>query len=86
MVRTKAVLVVAVVDCDLDRHRSVYQTNDSGWDSDEVSVPPVRSASESARTTMSAHFLNQAVTVRKLMGECLDIISGNGIVFTRQHR
>ena len=48
MVSAKSILIIAIVDCDLDRHRCVYQTNDSGRDSDEVGVPAVRGTSESA--------------------------------------
>ncbi len=43
---TKAVLVVAIIDCDLDRDRRINETNDGGWHSDEVGVASVGSTSE----------------------------------------
>ena len=41
MVSPKAVLVVAVVDCNFDRDRSVNETNDSSGNADEVCVASV---------------------------------------------
>jgi hypothetical protein len=41
MVGTKAILVVAVVDGDLDGNRGIDQTNDSGGDSNVVCVAAV---------------------------------------------
>ena len=49
MVCTKPVLVVAIVDSNLDRHRSVYQTNDSSRHPDEVGVPAIGGTSEPDR-------------------------------------
>ena len=48
MVSTEAVLVIAIVDSNLNRHRCVYQTNDGGRDSDEIGVPAVSGTSEPA--------------------------------------
>ncbi len=50
MIGTQTVFVVAIVDRDLDRHRCVYQANDSGRDADEVGVSSVSGTSESRRT------------------------------------
>ena len=49
VIGTESILIVAIVDCYLDRHRSVYQANDSGRDSDEVGVPAIGGTSESAQ-------------------------------------
>lgn len=49
VVSTETVLVVAIVDGNLDRDRSIDQTNDGGWDADVVGVASVRSTSESMR-------------------------------------
>ena len=46
VVGTKTILIVAIVDSNLDRHRCVYQANDSRRHSDEVGVPAVRGTSE----------------------------------------
>ena len=48
MVCTKAILVIAIIDGNLDRHRGVYQTNDSGRHSDEIGVPAICGTSEPA--------------------------------------
>lgn len=75
MVSPKSVLVVSVVDGDLDRDRSINQTDDSSRDSNEVGVPAIGRTSKSGMRETSAtmriyqHF-------KRLMGECLDIISG----------
>lgn len=47
MIGTKSILIVAIVDNHFDRHRCVYQTNDSDRNSDEVGVPAVSGTSES---------------------------------------
>ncbi len=44
MVGTQAVLVVAIVDSDLDRHRSIDQSNDCCWNADEVGISAVGGA------------------------------------------
>lgn len=49
VVGTETVLVVAIVDGNLDRDRSIDQTNNGGWDTDVVGVASVRSTSESMR-------------------------------------
>lgn len=49
VVGAQAVLVVAVVHGDLDRYRSVDQTNDGRGDTNVVRVASVSSASKSAR-------------------------------------
>lgn len=49
VVSTKTVLVVAVVNSDLDGHRSIDQTNHSSGDTDEVGVTAVRCTGESVR-------------------------------------
>ena len=48
MISTEAVFIIAIIDSNLNRHRCVYQTNDSGRNSDEVCVSAVRGTSESA--------------------------------------
>lgn len=48
VVGSQTILVVAIVDSHFYRHRCVNQTNDSGWDSDEVGVPAIRRTSEAA--------------------------------------
>ena len=77
MIGTETVFIIAIIDSNLNRHRCVYQTNDSGRNSDEVCVSAVRGTSESAGAPkkVSTSLLARA-TFRKLMGECLDIISG----------
>lgn len=77
MIGTETVFIIAIIDSNLNRHRCVYQTNDSGRNSDEVCVSAVRGTSESAGAPkkVSASLLPRT-TFRKLMGECLDIISG----------
>ena len=45
VVGTKTILVVAIVDGNLDRHRGVNQTDDGGRDADVVAVSAVGSAS-----------------------------------------
>ena len=76
VVRSKTVFVVAIVDGNLDRHRGVNQANDSGRDSDEVGVPAVCGTGESAGTIRVSSCISRVITIRRLMGECLDIISG----------
>lgn len=47
VVSSKAVLVVAIVDSNLDTDTSIDQTDDSGGNSDEVGIPAVCGASKS---------------------------------------
>lgn len=77
MICSQAVLVVAVIDSNLDRHRGVNQANDSGWYSDEVGVPAVGGTSEPAGYPLCQYMHQTGETTRRLMGECLDIISGD---------
>ena len=46
MVGAQSVLVVAVVDCNLDRYGGIDQANDCGWNADIVCVTSVGSARE----------------------------------------
>ena len=48
MISTEAILVIAIVDSNLNRHRCVYQTNDGGRNSDEIGVPSISGTSEAA--------------------------------------
>ncbi len=52
MVRSQAVFVVAVVDCNFDRHRGVNQTDDGRRNPNEVGVSAICSASEPALITI----------------------------------
>lgn len=46
MVGAKSVFVVSVVDGNLDRYGSVYQTNDSGRDTNKIGIPAIGRTSE----------------------------------------
>lgn len=53
VISTQAVLIIAIVDSNLDRHGSVDQTNHRGRHSDEIGVPAVGGTSESASVIVS---------------------------------
>ena len=77
MICSQAVLVVAVIDSDFDGYRGVNQANDGGGYSDEVGVPAVGGTSETTSDHSCQYMHNKGETIRRLMGECLDIIFGN---------
>lgn len=52
MVSSQAVLVVAVVNRNLDGNRRINQTDDGGWDANEVGVTSVSCASKSKSTLL----------------------------------
>ena len=75
MVGPKSVFVVSVVNSYLDRDRGVNQPDDGSWDSNEVGVPTVgRTCEPATKRRQQLYVLGS--TFRRLMGECLDIISG----------
>ena len=47
MVSSKSILVVAIIDSYFDRDRSINETNDGGWDSNEICVAFIGSTSKS---------------------------------------
>ena len=52
MVGAKTILVVTIVDCNFDGHRSINQANDGGGDSDEVRISAVCCAGKSEATKL----------------------------------
>ena len=48
MICAKTVFVITIIDCNFNRNRSVNQPDDGGWNADEVGVPAVCCAGESA--------------------------------------
>lgn len=86
VVSSEAVLVVSIVDGNLDRHGCVNQTDDGGGHSNEVGVPAIRGTSEPSKMIGQQASSSAETALRRLMGECLDIISGSSRVFTQQHQ
>lgn len=41
VISAKTVLIVAIIYGNLDRNRSINQSNDSGWDTNEVCVTTI---------------------------------------------
>jgi hypothetical protein len=76
MINTKAVFIGSIVNSDHDRHRCIYQTDDSGGYTNEIGVTSIRCACEP--WTKSSVISNeiQHTTYKETMGECLDAISG----------
>lgn len=49
MVGAQSVLVVAIIDGDLDADTSINETNDCGWDTNEIGVPTVGGTCEAVK-------------------------------------
>ncbi len=78
VIRAKTVLVVAIVDSDLDRHRGIDQADHRRRYTDEVSVPAVCGTRKSELAGVSMELTPETDCKRDFWAECLDIISGNG--------